>query len=77
MSTPLSFTVPESGVSKPAIMRKTVVLPDPEGPSNVMNSPARMSRFTPSTALTVPKDLARLRISIKATEKPYSGARDL
>ncbi len=77
MSTPLSFTVPESGVSKPAIIRNTVVFQEPEGPKRVMNSPARMSRSTPSTDLTVPKDLARLRISIKATDKPYSGARDL
>ena len=36
-----------------------------------------ISRVTPSTALTVPKALARFRISINATRKPYSGARHL
>jgi hypothetical protein len=30
---------PRVGLSKPAIMRSTVVLPQPEGPRKVMNSP--------------------------------------
>src|SRR5262245_47547361 len=32
-------------------MRKVVVLPHPDGPSNETNSPARISRSMPSTAL--------------------------
>ena len=38
-----------SGWSKPAIRRRQVVLPEPEGPSSEKNSPSRMSRLTPST----------------------------
>src|SRR5438105_12789572 len=34
--------------------RSVVVLPDPDGPSMVKNSPAAMSRSTPSTATTSP-----------------------
>ena len=36
-----------SGVSKPAIMRSDVVLPQPDGPSSEKNSPAAMSSVTP------------------------------
>jgi hypothetical protein len=35
-------------------MLRVVVLPDPEGPSNVMNSPGRTVRLTSSTAVKVP-----------------------
>ena len=46
-------------------MRRTVVLPEPLGPSSVRNSPSRMSRSTPSTAWTAsepePKVLRRSR----------------
>ncbi len=42
---------PAVGVSKPAIIIKVVVLPEPLGPSIVRNSPERMSSDTPSTAL--------------------------
>ena len=34
-----SSTVPVSGSSKPAIIRRVVVFPEPEGPSRVKNSP--------------------------------------
>src|SRR5438309_111814 len=34
--------------------RSVVVFPDPDGPSMVKNSPAAMSRSTPSTATTSP-----------------------
>ena len=43
------------GCSKPAIRRRQVVLPEPEGPSMAKNSPSAMSRVTPSTARTAPK----------------------
>jgi len=45
---------PESGSSKPAITRSVVVLPDPEGPSIVKNSPASTSSDSLSTATTSP-----------------------
>ena len=48
---------PLVGASMPASMRMRVVLPEPEGPTMVKNSPSAMSRSMPSTALNVPKDL--------------------
>ena len=41
--------------SSPAIMRKVVVLPQPEGPSSTMNSPCRISRLTESAAGACPR----------------------
>ena len=53
MSTPSSRIAPESGCSKPAISRSVVVLPQPDGPSIVKNSPPGISRSMPSTATHV------------------------
>ena len=52
--------------SKPAIIRSSVVLPQPEGPSSVKNSPASMDRLTSSTATKSPKRRVTLRISSRA-----------
>ncbi len=41
---------PESGRTNPARTMSSVVLPEPEGPSRVTNSPAAMSRLTASSA---------------------------
>ena len=41
---------PESGNPKPAIIRSVVVLPQPEGPSRVRNSPGRTSSLTSRAA---------------------------
>ena len=49
--------LPPLGVSKPASMRSSVVLPQPDGPSSAKNSFSRMSSETPSTAATLPKFL--------------------
>ena len=38
MSSPSSRMRPSSGVSKPASMRSSVVLPQPDGPSSAKNS---------------------------------------
>src|SRR5690606_12678710 len=46
---------PDVGCSKPAMRRRQVVLPEPDGPSMAKNSPAPMSRSTASTARTEPK----------------------
>jgi hypothetical protein len=54
MSTPSSLIEPESSFSKPAISRSVVVLPQPEGPSSVKNSPPGICRSMPSTATTSP-----------------------
>ena len=53
-SCPPMSTMPLSGFSSPAITRSSVVLPDPEGPSIVKNSPSAISRSTPSAATTRP-----------------------
>src|SRR3954454_19572782 len=53
-SAPMSSTVPASGCSKPAMTRSVVVLPEPEGPSSVKNSPRAMSRSRFSIATTSP-----------------------
>src|SRR5450432_3982801 len=46
---------PLVGCSNPAIRRKQVVLPDPDGPSMEKNSPSAMASVMPETALTCPK----------------------
>src|SRR5215831_19376804 len=46
---------PSSSSQKPAIMRNKVVLPQPDGPSSVKNSPSPTSRSTWSTARTLSK----------------------
>ena len=43
-----------AGSWKPAIMRKVVVLPQPDGPSSVINSPGATSRLTSCTAAMSP-----------------------
>src|SRR5690606_10758331 len=54
-------TSPLVAFSRPAIVRISVVLPEPEAPSSTRNSPSRTSRLTPSTALTDPKWVCRTR----------------
>src|SRR5260221_12456393 len=55
--------LPTSGVSRPAMMRSSVVLPQPEGPSSAMSSPDWMSRLTSRRAWESPNCLLALRIS--------------
>ena len=50
MSVPAISTFPLSGMSRPAIIRSSVVLPQPELPSSEKNSPSAMSRLTRSSA---------------------------
>src|SRR6476469_3242562 len=54
-SRPANSMRPESGRSNPAIKRSNVVLPDPEGPTKVKNSPRSTTRSMPSTTTTCPK----------------------
>jgi hypothetical protein len=46
---------PPSTSVRPAIMRRSVDLPQPEGPTNTMNSPFSMERSTPLIARRLPK----------------------
>src|SRR6516165_159464 len=52
-SEPSSRTFPAVGCSKPAISRRVVVLPQPDGPSSEKNSPLATVRSTLSTATSV------------------------
>ena len=45
---------PDSGCSSPAMARRVVVFPQPEGPSSVRCSPAATVKETPRTAGTLP-----------------------
>ena len=49
------WIVPLSTRSRPAIMRKVVDLPQPDGPTNTKNSPGWTSILTPFTACTSPE----------------------
>src|SRR5580692_12141825 len=51
-STPSSRILPDVGCSKPAIRRKVVVLPQPDGPSREKNSPLATVRSMLSTAIS-------------------------
>src|SRR3989475_9001173 len=46
---------PASGNSKPAMVLRVVVFPQPEGPISAISSPSRTSRYRSSTATTLPK----------------------
>ena len=48
---------PSVGASNPAIIRSTVVLPPPLGPSNAINSPSLTEKETFLTAVTPPNFL--------------------
>src|SRR3954464_7024086 len=64
--------LPPLGSSSPAIMRKVVVLPQPEGPSSVSNSPSAAVSVAPSTAAKAPKLFERLSSAMSGTA--YSSA---
>src|SRR5258706_7623777 len=53
-TTPPMRISPDVGSSSPAIIRRSVVLPDPEGPRRTRNSPSRLSRSTLTTAPSCP-----------------------
>jgi hypothetical protein len=48
------------------MMRRSVVLPQPEAPSSTMNSRSAMVRSTSCSAVKVPKDLATPLMRISA-----------
>src|SRR5205823_15102936 len=61
--------------AKPAIVRSSVVLPQPDGPSSVKNALSATSSDTSSAARTVPndRDTWSIEITVKtspATDKP-------
>jgi energy-coupling factor transporter ATP-binding protein EcfA2 len=54
MSRPPIRTRPSVGSANPPMMFRSVVLPQPEGPSSTTNSPAAISRLTASSAVADP-----------------------
>ena len=54
ITSPSISMVPSLGGMKPAIMRKVVVLPQPDGPSSDTNSPGCSSSEKSATASTAP-----------------------
>ena len=71
-SSPSKRTAPASGTSSPAMMRSSVVLPEPDGPSSATSSPAGTSRLTSSSAVNAPNALAR-RLDLDAHVRPLLG----
>src|SRR3954452_6283774 len=66
-SVPSSTIRPASGVSRPAIIRSVVVLPQPLGPSSEKNSPSPISSDRSSTAAALPNRLLTSTSAIAAT----------
>ena len=62
---PMRISPPEM-FSRPAIMRRRVDLPQPDGPTRITNSPSTMSIVTPWMTCVAPKALRTLRISTPA-----------
>ena len=58
-TSPSNSIVPEVISSRPAIRRRSVDLPQPDGPTKTTNSPDLMSRSTPLMTSTAPKDFLR------------------
>src|SRR5947207_16016057 len=69
-SRPCNTIRPRSGVSNPAIIRRVVVLPHPDGPSIEKNDPPGISKETTFTATTSPKAC----VTLATTTSPPSGS---
>src|SRR6185437_4246192 len=69
--------VPDDALSSPARMRSSVVLPHPDGPTIMKNSPGAMSSETWSTAIKSPNVLvrSRMRIAGRAVATGFSTGR--
>src|SRR5437773_89127 len=66
--------VPPSGRSKPLIQRNVVVLPQPEGPRNTMNSRSSTCRSNSRTATTSPNFFVIFSTTTLAIQLPPSSA---
>src|SRR3974390_2734240 len=69
---------PMVGVSRPAIILRSVVFPEPEGPRKKRNSPSRVARLTSLTAPSSPslKTFVRFRVSTTAIARALLPARE-
>src|SRR5512141_2297130 len=71
MSTSSMVTRPVVGVSKPAIMRRVVVLPQPDGPRKDTNSPFFTSKLKSFTTVVAPHCL-EMSVSARCVMSIYS-----
>src|SRR5262249_39929062 len=56
----------------PAMTERSVVLPQPEGPTSISNSPARTSRSTPRKACTAPVPWPKVFLRpLQRTARPF------
>ena len=62
---------PDVMFSSPAIMRSSVDLPQPDGPTSTTNSLSAMSTLTPCSTSTEPNALRTLRMSTVAIPGPH------
>ena len=77
MSRPACSTRPLVWMSRPAIARRSVVLPHPEGPRKQTNSPSRISSEMSSSAVKLPNFLERfsiLRYGVRPGVDPPPGS---
>src|SRR5688572_31924971 len=56
-ATPSISTEPAVASSSPAMMRRSVDFPQPDGPTKITNSPSDTSRLMSCSTATLPKDL--------------------
>src|SRR6185295_1479687 len=70
-SSPSNETAPESGQSRPAMIRSSVVLPEPDGPSNASSSPLATLRSTPSSAANDPNLFTMFLTSIATRDLSF------
>src|SRR6266513_6107256 len=69
-------TAPSVTSSRPPMQRRSVVLPQPDGPTRTTNSPSSIVRSTPSTARTpFGKTLTTCWRTIPLTESPLQSGR--
>ena len=73
ISRPWSVMAPVLGVSSPPTMRITVVLPQPEGPTNTTNSPSAMlSESGRTTSMMPPRGSRNAFVTSWNSTKPRS-----
>src|SRR5262249_5884940 len=65
---------PPVGPSKPAMRRSVVVLPQPDGPSKVTNSPWAMASEASSTAVTAPSRARAGKVLVRCSRVRYMDA---
>ena len=72
---PRTYTVPEVGSSTPISMFNNVLFPQPDPPSTVKTSPAKISRLTPlSTLVPFGNALTKFRTTSSGVGRAAAGS---